>query len=257
MESLEVFEHAARLLRRRAAFVLVTVIETKGSTPRDVGARMLFVPGKGFVGTVGGGQFEELVKDGVERAIRERATLRERFTLGTEAEQCCGGVMEVLIEYLGPRQRVVLFGGGHVSHELVRLLRSSALEIVVVDDRDSWNTSDRFPDVRRVHSYEEGVRIVRERPASTLACVLTCSHETDFAIIRDLARDPPAYLGLIGSRSKRACFFRRLAASGLSEAQIEHIRCPMGLGNMGKAPAQVAISIAGELLLRAREMDSL
>ncbi len=257
MESLEVFEHAARLLRERAAFVLVTVIETKGSTPREVGARMLFVPGKGFVGTVGGGQFEELVKDGVERAIRERATIRERFTLGAEAEQCCGGVMEVLIEYLGPRQRVVLFGGGHVAYEIVRLLQTAPLEIVVVDDRESWNTSERFPDVRRVQSYDEGIRIAREKADSTLACVLTCSHETDFSIVRALAQDPPAYLGLIGSRSKRACFFRRLAASGLSESQIERIRCPMGLGNMGKAPAHVAISIVGELLLRAREMDSL
>ncbi len=257
MEALEVFEHAARLLRMRSVFVLVTVIETQGSTPREVGARMLFAPGEGFIGTVGGGRFEELVKDGVARALDERKTLRERFTLGAEAEQCCGGVMEVLFEYFGPRQRVVLFGAGHVAHELVRLLASAPLEVVVVDDRADWNTEERFPAARRLLSYEDGITLVREYPASTLACVLTCSHETDFTIVRELARHPPAYLGLIGSRSKRACFFSRLSASGVHDAQIERIRCPMGLGDMGKAPAQVAISIAGELLLRAREMDVL
>lgn len=257
MDARAIFEASARLLRERRALVMVTVIDAQGSTPREVGARMLWTPEEGFLGTVGGGQFEELVKDAIERAYAARTTLRERIVLAAEAEQCCGGVMEVLVEFLGARQRVVMFGAGHVSQALARLLESAPLELVVVDDRAEWNNAARFPSARIETDFARGVAICLERPEATMACVMTCSHDRDLEIVRALLESPPAYLGLIGSRSKRACFFSRLSASGVGASSIERVRCPMGLGDMGKAPGLVAVSIAGELLLRSREIGTL
>ncbi len=235
----------------------MTVVMAKGSTPRDAGARMIWTPGDGFMGTVGGGQFEELVKDAAEACYKDRQSRVEQFVLGADADQCCGGTLDVFVEYIGPRQRVVIFGGGHVSQALAAMLRPSALEVVVVDDRAEWNTDERFPGCRRVLEFDEGLAICRERPDATMACVMTCSHDRDFELIRSLLDGPPAYVGLIGSRSKRACFFSRLTGAGVSADAIECVRCPMGVGNTGKEPELVAISIASELLMRADELASL
>ena len=86
---------------------------------------------------------------------------------------------------------------------------------------------------------------------------MTCSHDRDYEIVRSLLESPPAFIGLIGSKSKRTSFFTRLAAAGITEEQIKSVRCPIGLGDMGKEPELVAISIAGQLLLEAKSLATL
>lgn len=253
----DLFEEAATLSRDGEPFVLITVIDAEGSTPRNAGARMLWRPDNGLSGTVGGGQFEHLVLASAEDHFRNRSTGRERFVLGAEAEQCCGGVMEVFFEFVGPTRRLVIFGAGHVAQALSVVLADAPMQCVVVDDRPDWASADRFGIWRRVHAWDEGVAIAQERPESTLACVMTCSHETDFRLLRDLLPTKPAFLGLIGSRSKRVCLFRRLVASGCAQEAVESIQCPIGLGDMGKEPRNVAVSIAGQLLLESKRLAAL
>ncbi len=241
----------------RRPFVMITVVCAKGSTPRNSGARMIWTPSEGFVGTIGGGQFEELVKDTAEHCFASRENSLEHFVLGADADQCCGGTVDVFVEFIGPRQRVVIFGAGHVSHALAGMLRPAAMEVVIVDDRADWNSQERFGDARRVLDFAEGVSLCGDKPEATMACVMTCSHDRDFELMRGLLALPPAYVGLIGSRSKRACFFSRLSGAGVSAEMIERVRCPMGVGNTGKEPELVAVSIASELLMRAGELASL
>ena len=273
----DIFAEAARLTQSGLPFVLVTVIATKGSTPRDAGAKMIWSPQAGgsgeFVGTVGGGQFEMLVAESAARVLASRSTAMEHYVLGAEAEQCCGGAMDVFLEYCGSRQRLVVFGAGHVACELADVLRGSPLQVVVVDDRAEWNSAARFgPHVRRVMEWHEGVRVARERAAETLACVMTCSHETDFELLRGLLAsaavqstkdhpssaehpDIPAFVGLIGSRSKRICLFGRLIGAGIGEDVVKRVQCPIGVGDTGKQPRMVAVSMAAGLLLEARRME--
>ncbi|HMN40283.1 MAG TPA: xanthine dehydrogenase accessory protein XdhC [Phycisphaerales bacterium] len=274
----DIFTEAARLTAAGEPFVLVTVITTKGSSPRDAGAKMIWRPAPhAMSGTVGGGQFEMLVAEAAERVFASRSCAMEKFVLGAEAEQCCGGVMEVFLEYCGTRQRLVIFGAGHVAKELVDVLRGSPLEVVVVDDRPEWNSGERFPPelvspASRMLQWDVGIKAAREHPGRTLACVMTCSHETDFELLRGLlktndegtgfsepkpvARDNvPAFVGLIGSRSKRACLFGRLVASGLDEARVARVQCPIGVGDTGKEPRMVAVSMAAGLLLEAKRME--
>lgn len=248
---------AADLAAHHRPFILITVTSAKGSTPRNAGAKMIWLPDAGFLGTVGGGQFERLVLDDAKKHFNSRSCAVERYTLASDADQCCGGVMDAFFEYHGPRQRVVLFGAGHVSEAVARLLRDAPLEVVIADDRADWNTAERFPGARRVLEWTEGVAAATQHSEATLACVMTCSHDTDFELMRTLLEKPPAFLGLIGSRSKRACFFHRLAGAGATEAQLERIHCPIGLGDMGKEPSLVAVSIAGQILLEARKMSVL
>lgn len=283
-----IFALAAELSGSGRPFVLITVIKTQGSTPRNAGAKMIYSPalmereggtarnGGGcdfscsrraggeiesgaVAGTVGGGQFELLVMDVAATHLAKRTCGTERYVLGADADQCCGGVLEVFFEYRGPRGRLVIFGAGHVSQELAGMLDSSGLEIVIVDDRPEWNSAERFPRARRVTSWGEGVAAARENAARTLACVMTCSHDTDFDLLRKLlaggAAEMPVFTGLIGSKSKRVCLFGRLVASGIDEQVVKRVQCPIGVGNTGKEPRHVAISMAAQLLMEARKLE--
>jgi xanthine dehydrogenase accessory factor len=254
---LDIWRLAAELAARGDPFVMLTVIDAKGSTPRDSGARMIWRPGVGFFGTVGGGQFEHLALASAEKHFADRSRGVEHFVLSAEAEQCCGGTMDVFYEFCGPSRRLVIFGAGHVSSALASLLAAAPLEIVVADDRTEWNTPERFPRCRRIARWGEAVAIACERREATLACVMTCSHDTDFDLLRRLLESPPAFVGLIGSRSKRACLFRRLVASGVDQKAVQAVHCPIGLGDMGKQPELIAVSMAGQVLLEAKRLARL
>lgn len=267
-ESRLILRTASELAEAGEEFVLITVTRTQGSTPRSAGAKMIWrprpagapvnesaaFPNNSF-GTIGGGQFEHLVLDAARECLKKRTHATERFVLGAEAEQCCGGVMEVFLEYHGRPAHVVIFGAGHVAQSLSELLAPTPLALTIVDDRLEWNSADRYPAAQRITDWEQGIIVATKEPASTLALVMTCSHDTDFELLRDLlAKHPPAFTGLIGSKSKRACLFGRLVAAGLDDALVQRIRCPIGVGNTGKEPHAVAISIAAQLLIESRAL---
>lgn len=252
-----ILAEAARLADAGHRFVLITVIRAEGSTPREAGARMIWLAGDEIIGTVGGGEFEHQVRALARRHYDARSTGTERFVLKTDTDQCCGGTMEVFFEHHGPRHRLVLFGAGHVAQEVCRLIQPAPIEVTVVDDRSTWNTAERFPGCARLEDFDAGVILAHEAPDATMACVMTCSHDRDRDVLRALLANPPAFVGLIGSRSKWACFSRQLITSGIGEGVVERVRCPVGLGDMGKAPPLVAVSIAGQLLLEARRLAQL
>lgn len=294
-ESLHIFRAAAELADSRIPFVLITVIQTKGSSPRDAGAKMIWRPGQPhafetsperkragspppplpddrgssstnangitshLIGTVGGGQFEHLVIDAAEKHFRNRTCGTEHYVLGADADQCCGGTMDVFFEYHGSPLRLVIFGAGHVAKELADLLEGSPMSVAIADDRPDWNSPERFPRATRLYTWDAGIAASLAEPAHTLACVMTCSHDRDLEILRGLLRTspasrPPAFVGLIGSRSKRACLFGRLVASGIDEETVRQVHCPIGVGDTGKAPKLVAISMAAQLLLEAKKL---
>lgn len=250
----EILQRAAVLARDHAAFVLCTVVATKGRTPRDEGARMIVHPDGRIEGSIGGGGVEQLTTDAALARLKTRESGVEQFVLNEEAAQCCGGVMDIYFEVHGAEQRCILFGAGHVAEALVPMLTPAPLEIIVVDHRFEWNTPQRYPHARRIMDYNEGVALAAQSPASTLACVLTCSHDIDCDILVGLLGDPPAFIGLIGSTSKRAGFVGRLTARGVSEADIARVHCPIGVGDTGKAPTLVAVSIAAQVLLEAKKL---
>ena len=250
----EILMASARLAAEGARFILATVVRTEGRTPRDEGARMIVFPDGRIEGTIGGGGVEQLAIEAAMVRLQSRESGVERFVLSEEAAQCCGGNMEIYFEFHGSDHRCVLFGAGHVAEALVPMLTPSSMDVIVVDHRPEWNNAQRFTGAKNVLDYDEGVSLAQEQQDSTLACVLTCSHDTDLEILLGLLKTPPAFIGLIGSASKRAGFFGRLTARGIEQADIARIHCPIGLGDMGKEPMLVAVSIAGQILIEAKKL---
>ncbi|UTV29698.1 xanthine dehydrogenase accessory protein XdhC [Photobacterium atrarenae] len=231
--------------------VIVTVLEDRGSVPRDAGTKMLVTRDR-IIATIGGGHLEHVAtQQAREMLLADAASLKiERFNLGARLGQCCGGMATLSFEPIGTQEkRLVLFGAGHVAKALVPILASLPFRITWIDSR-----AEEFPDtlpqgVRKVVS-DDPVGDVSQQPPNSYYLVMTHNHQLDFDLARAIIdRADSRYFGLIGSLTKRKKFDMRLAQRGYSESQIHSMICPIGISMVnGKHPAEIAVSVAGELI---------
>lgn len=248
--------------------VLVTVVRTRGSVPREAGTWMA-VFAQGQVGTIGGGQLEWVALQQARQALAEaRSTPWDQSAaLGPSLGQCCGGHLllrhepvqahdsAALRERLAPALTpVALFGGGHVGHALVQALAPLPFQLSWIDSRDQIFPADRPDTVLTEHS-DPVQGAVPGLPAGARVLIMSFSHAEDLDIVaaclrRQRERADLPFIGLIGSQTKWASFRRRLAERGFSDAELAHVTCPIGLpGITGKAPEVIAASVVAQLLL--------
>jgi xanthine dehydrogenase accessory factor len=143
-----------------------------------------------------------------------------------------------------------IYGAGHVSRALIPRLDGLGLDIFLVDI-DAARFADDLGDNAQKLLAKAPEKIALRAPQGAVHLVMTHSHSLDEAIcLQLLMRGDFAYLGLIGSKSKRARFAKRLAAAGVSPAMLDQLICPIGISEInGKSPAHVALSIAADLAI--------
>ena len=183
------------------------------------------------------------------------------LALGPGLGQCCGGTLTLRTERLTvaalaawpvaePRFALQLYGAGHVGRAIVRLLEGIDCRVQWIDERESeFPAAASAPHIERV-CVEPVEAEVAAAPAGSRYLVLTHSHELDQRITEAiLRRGDFAYLGLIGSRTKRARFEHRYAARGIDAAMLARITCPIGVpGIAGKEPEVIAVAVVAQLL---------
>jgi xanthine dehydrogenase accessory factor len=154
------------------------------------------------------------------------------------------------IEPLSPRRTpLFLYGAGHVGRALVRVLEPLAFSVTWADI-----ARERFPPATppgmQVVASPDLVGIAAHAPVDAWHLVMTYSHTLDLAICHAVLQHGRfAYLGLIGSGTKRTRFLKRLAALGIDAQTLARLACPIGLeGLRGKEPAVIAVSVAADLL---------
>lgn len=245
---MDVFEAAARARREGRPCALATVIASGGSTPRASGARMLVYEDGSQVGTIGGGNLEHQVTEVAMTCLRTGHATRFEAHLVQDLGMCCGGRVEVYVEPLEVAEPFVVFGAGHVALSLVPLLRDLGFAVTVVDDRDELITGERFPGV--VLRHEDPRAFARDLPPDPRRFVLIVSH--DHRLDQDLGevlipRDC-AWIGMIGSRAKISRFLVRYRAAGMPEHLFQRLCAPVGLDLGAETPAEIAVSIAAEVI---------
>jgi xanthine dehydrogenase accessory factor len=253
-----------------APAVLVSVRATQGSAPREVGAWMAVWPDQ-VLGTVGGGHLEyEAIAHARALLAGRGGETQRRFALGPSLGQCCGGVVHLEFEHVQPsaaaacvarlgaaldaqRMPVALFGGGHVGRAIQRALQPLPVRLHWIDSRDEVFPADLPPQVRAEHSAPVEAA-VRDLEPGARVLVMSFSHAEDLEIVaaclkRLRERDDLPFVGLIGSRSKRAAFGHRLEARGFAPQEIGRITCPIGVpGVTGKEPEVIAAAVVAQLL---------
>ena len=231
-------------------FAVVTVTHCSGSTPREIGAKMLVTGTGEFHGTIGGGHLEELALQDARKCIDVGESRVIKYPLGAKTGQCCGGVMDLLIEVMNRGPSLYLFGAGHVGQALCRTLQGTPFQVQVIDERAEWVNSSEIPSgVKRHHcEWDEFVTDATWDPERTFVAIMTHRHDTDQDIIQKIVTQPARYIGLIGSEAKWTRFRTRLLDRGSREEDLAKVRSPIGLDIGGKSPQEVAISVASELL---------
>ena len=142
-----------------------------------------------------------------------------------------------------------LFGAGHVGSALVSALRDLPVEINWIDTRDDMLPKSPYVGVTTICSDTPEAEI-DAAPAGSYFLVMTHDHALDQRLCEQvLKRDDFAYFGLIGSLSKRRNFETRMRRRGIDAHRFEGMICPIGIGGItSKQPAQIAISVAAEIL---------
>ncbi|GEM_PF-161998 len=232
--------------------VEIIVVEVKGSAPREAGARMLWFPGGGIEGTIGGGNLEHQCLEEARAlwADRERTTALREYPLSASLGQCCGGWVRVFLQKRLPPRRLVICGAGHVGAAVARILADSPLRVSVVDARPDWVVAERFPPAVEVvpDDPEAWLQEMAAQAERIYLLIMTHNHALDEALCRLALRLPFAWVGLIGSRTKWRRFRHRLAARGFGEEELARIVSPIGDPALGKTPQEIAVGVAAQVL---------
>ena len=239
-----------QLQAQRQACVLITVLNERGSVPRDRGSKMIVTADRQFF-TIGGGHLEfQCIEIARSLLTQRRETPHcEQFNLGARLGQCCGGAATILFEpLLAIQPEIAVFGAGHVGQALVTLLSTLPCHIHWIDQRPALLA--QAPAGVTVSALEEPVEYVAQLPADSYFVVMTHHHPLDLALCEAiLRRDDYRYAGVIGSHTKRQRFEYRLSGKGISDRQLTRLRCPVGLPQVtGKLPAEIAVAIAAEII---------
>ena len=229
---------------------MVTVTGCTGSTPREIGAKMLVLPSGEIRGTIGGGHLEELAIQDAVKCLESGIAKTLRYPLGAKTGQCCGGIVDLLFELVNTGPSLFLFGAGHVGQAVCRSMVGTPFTVHVIDEREEWIQSPQIPSevIRHACSWSDFVHDARWDQEKAYVAIMTHRHDTDQEIVADVIKRPARYIGLIGSHSKWERFKQRLEMRGVQETELARVKCPIGIDTGGKAPQEVAISLAAELL---------
>ena len=145
--------------------------------------------------------------------------------------------------------RVFIFGAGHVARELVPLLSHLGFKCVVIDDREEFAKPEVFPTAHKVllADYTK-LNEVCKLNCMDYAVVMTRGHVHDANCERFLLTTPVPYIGVMGSKNKAKLARETLLSEGYSEKQLARIKTPIGLDIGSETPAEIAVSIAAQLI---------
>ena len=238
----------ARWRAERRRFVLATVIEARGFTPRKCGAHMLVAEGGETCGTIGGGAIERAVLDEARALFGRGGTSTLARHLTQDLGMCCGGEMTVFLEVVEPAPSLVVFGAGYIGRPLAAIAAAVGFDVTVVDERPEWANPERFPSARlRVEDPERVAREL-EAPRDGSVVIVTHDHALDQRLVQILLPKPFRFHGMVGSVPKHRKFVLRLRARGFDDAVIARLRTPLGLAIGAATPEEIAVSVVAELV---------
>lgn len=263
----------AEFLAREPVAVAAELTSVRGSSPREQGTFML-VGKHSIFGTIGGGALEYMVIEHARRLIASgRAEEAMDVPLGPEIGQCCGGRVGVSLRHAdealraelaeriskedAARPHIYVFGAGNVGRALARMLALLPVQTHVIDTRREELAGLPESVEGLVVAMPEAV--VRTAPQGSAYVILTHDHALDFLIAFEaLARMDSPYIGMVGSRTKRARFSSWFLGEGGDPAALERLVLPIGNHGLGdKRPEVIAALAAAEIMVHIgrREAD--
>lgn len=237
------------LKKENQSAALCTVVSTKGSTPRKTGAKMLVFENSKIYGTIGGGNLEKQVIENALKAIETNTAKLYKFELLQQLGMCCGGTVEIFIEPIMEKNKLYIFGAGHVGNALSHFASQTGFEVTVIDDRKEYIENLQSEKVDKIYSHFDKAIEKLKFDKNTYIVIVTYSHPSDRTILSLCVNKPNAYLGMIGSRRKIEVTRKKFIESKIAaESQLNKIDMPIGLDINPDTPAEIAVSILAKLI---------
>jgi xanthine dehydrogenase accessory factor len=258
----------AELLERHDAIAMATLVSARGSSSAKVGSRMWIGPDGSAIGAVTiGGCVDARAIELSGEVLADGQPRRVEMALGDEDARAigmtCAGTIELLVERIENRsdaaramfdqlkttRTLVIVGAGEIGAALSRIAKTLDLKVVIVDGRDHLTTPDRFPDADEVRL---GIpsEIVEAIGFSPSTAVVLVSHEYkyDLPILTAALASDAGYVGMLGGRKRRDAMKELLRGAGIHDAALDRLKTPIGLDIDAETPAEIAVSIAAELV---------
>ncbi len=190
----------------------------------------------------------------------------ELYPENSGEEYICGGEMDIVIKLVTAedtgthgeilelvrehrRRKVYIFGGGHVAQALVPVLAKIEFAPVIYEEREEFASQEIFPEAEDVICRGfEGLGEILKLGKSDFCAIMTRGHADDYTVLKQILSTDVEYIGLMGSRKKRAILVEKLIRDGFDENDISRIHNPIGLDIGSETPEEIAISIAAEMI---------
>ncbi len=252
VEFLNIYQAVVKIKQKGGFAILATLISVDGVFLRGEGKMLLHSSGE-RVGSLYHGE-------GLEKRILQegRTLLKEKIPRVTvfhsEKKDLSWKQMEVLLEPIFSEPTVYIFGGGHVSQQLVPLAKRVDFKVVVIDDREMFANRDRFPeaDEIRVTEFE---KCFDQLPIddSSYIVIVTRGHLYDGVILEQAVNTHARYIGMIGSKKKISLLYQNLMKKGVSKSTLDRVYAPIGIDIHSETPEEIGVSIVAELIKVRRE----
>jgi len=246
---MDIYEEIIKAKSSSQPFVLATVVESLGSSPREAGAKMIIKSDGSTVGSIGGGAVEKTVMEEAKKLMGSAEPKLFQYNLSKDLGMQCGGKMSIFLEPFLTAAKLYIFGAGHIGTALTTLGDMLGFAVTVVDNRPEYANQQRLPLAQRVLA-DEYSNALNELTfdENTYIVIVTHGHAHDEEILRYCARQKFKYLGMIGSRNKVKKALDFLRQDGIPEDVIDNIHAPIGIDIGADTPAEIAVAIAAELV---------
>lgn len=243
-QATKLFTAVARVLRSGLTGVFLTRIGDESGS--ESCARLFIADNGDRWGTLGGTFGEDQL--GNKADIDKLATdwLKIRYPA---LRSLTGKNEDLFIHPIRPPDTLYIFGAGHISTALAPLAKHVGFEVIIIDDRPDFASRQRFPAADNVMTlpFSEAFQHI-DITATTYLVIVTRGHAHDRDVLHLAINQPCAYIGMIGSRKKRAAIYQWLTNHGISEERLAGVHCPIGLNLGAQTPEEIAVSIAAELI---------
>jgi len=252
-DSLNIYREVLKVRQQGGSGILATVISVDGCYPKGEGIKAFIKASGEKTGSLFWGKdLEEKILGEAERVLRGRKI--EILAISSEeADHPCKKI-EVLLEPIISEPTVYIFGAGHISQQLVPLVKKVHFKAVVIDDREMFANQDRFPDADEVivTEFEKAFEQLTIDQSSYIV-IVTRGHLYDGLILGNAVKTDARYIGMIGSKKKIQTLYQILLKKGIPNEALDKVHAPIGLDIHSETPEEIAVSIVAQLIMKRRE----
>lgn len=245
-----IIEKVMKIIGRGGAGLLATVIN-ENQWQQDAAPKIFLEKrGKPIGSFTGAREIEDILMakmDGI---------LDARLPLILSLRDDSGNQVEIFAEPIIADPFLYVFGGGHVSSQVVPLASRIGFQVVVIDDRQEFADAKNFPDAKEVHKFPfDGVMDRLAVDESSYLVIVTRGHIHDKDVLAQALKTDARYIGMIGSSRKRNIIYEKLIEEGFTRKELSGVHSPIGLEIGAETPEEIAISIVAELIKVRAGMD--